>query len=368
VQFACQIDEVPAARGLPRKDLRRLDRGAQLALVAAADALAQAGELTQEPDRRAVIVGTGLGGLSSFDAEAELYRTKGLGRVNPFAVPATMPNAAAAHLSRFFGAEGPALTVTSACAAGGVALGEALRVVSTGEADVVLAGGTEAPLSEMTFAAFTRTEAMSRRNDDPAAASRPFDADRDGFVMGEGAGFFVLEAWEHALARGAPIIGEVLGYGHTSDAYHIVAPRPDGLVASRAMRIAIAAAGLHPADIAHVNAHGTSTPVNDEAEATALHQAFGGALPPVTSVKGTIGHLLGAAGAVEAAVALVSANRGVVTPVANHETLDPMIELDVVAKAPRLVEPGPALSNSFAFGGHNVSLVLGPGPADPIDP
>jgi 3-oxoacyl-[acyl-carrier-protein] synthase II len=281
--------------------------------------------------------------------------------VSPFFVPMMMPNAAAGMISIRFGFTGPALCISTACAAGANAIGEGVRMVRDGSAEVVIAGATEAPVTPLTVSAFARMGAMSTRNDDPSRASRPFDAARDGFVIAEGAGFTVLETLEHALARGAKIHGEVLGYGRNADAHHITAPVPGGAGAAACMQLALDDAGLDSSAIGHVNAHGTSTPLNDATEAEAIRKVFGDVPPPVTSTKGVTGHLIGAAGAVEALAALQAARTGLVPPTANHHRLgDDVPEIDVVHGEARPVDPAPAISNSFGFGGHNASLVLVP--------
>jgi 3-oxoacyl-[acyl-carrier-protein] synthase II len=252
---------------------------------------------------------------------------------------------------------GPNLCVATACAAGSNAVGEGVRLIRDGTADVVLAGGAEAVITPIAISAFARMGALSGRHDEPERASRPFDVDRDGFVMGEGAAFVVLERLDRALARGADIYGEVTGYGRNADAYHITAPSPGGSGAAACMQLALDDAGLSPAGVGHVNAHGTSTPLNDVSEAEAIVKVFGDAPPPVTSTKGVIGHLVGAAGAVEVVASFLALRDGVVPPTANHERTDPEIALDVVAGSAR-ERQGPVLSNSFGFGGHNATLVL----------
>jgi 3-oxoacyl-[acyl-carrier-protein] synthase II len=271
-----------------------------------------------------------------------------------------MPNATAGVISMRFGFTGPAFCIATACAAGTNAIGEGARLIRDGSADVVVAGGTEYPLTQITVAAFARMGALSTRNDEPALASRPFDAARDGFVMAEGAGFVVLESLERAQSRGVHVHGEVAGYGRNSDAYHITAPSPGGAGAASCMQMALDDAGLGPRDVVHINAHGTSTDLNDAAEAEAVRKVFGDAAPPITSSKGVFGHMIAGAGAAEAIVALCSIREGVVPPTANLEHLGDDIGLDVVAGSPREVGSGPALSNSFGFGGHNATLVLTP--------
>ena len=359
VPFGCEVRDFDAADYLGHKEARRADRVTQLAVGAAADALADAGEIDADPARCGVVGGTGIGGLRTQEAEERVLFEKGPSRVTPLLVPMMMPNAAAAYIAMRQGWTGPNLCIATACAAGGHAIGEAFRLVRDGSADVVIAGGAECAISPVALAAFARMGALSGRADDPERASRPFDADRDGFVMGEGAAFVVLERWDRAAARGARIRGEVLGYGRNADAFHLTAPAPGGGGAVACMELALEDAGLTAADIGHVNAHGTSTPLNDAAEAEAIGKVFGAGAVPVTATKGVTGHLIGAAGAAEAVVALLALGEGVVPPVANYETPDPELTVDVVATSARPHDGRPVLSNSFGFGGHNASLVLG---------
>ena len=360
VGFACEVRGFDPVAYLGPKEARQADRAAQLGFAAAADALADAGTVDVDPSRCGVVAGTGVGGLSTQEEEERVMFERGPTRVSPRLVPMMMANATAALVGMKHGWTGPNVCIATACAAGTHAVGEGLRLVRDGSADVVLAGGSEAAVTPVALAAFARMGALSTRRDAPALASRPFDVERDGFVMGEGAAFLVLERWDLAVARGARIYGEILGYGRNSDAYHITAPAPGGGGAVACMELALADAGLRPSDIGHVNAHGTSTPLNDAAEAEALVKVFGGSPPPVTSVKGVTGHLIGAAGATEAVASFLALRDGVVPPTANHETTDPEITLDVVADAPRTLGQWPVLSNSFGFGGHNATIVLGP--------
>ena len=361
VPFACEVVDFDPGQYLGHKEARRADRVAQLGFAAACDALEHAGELDVDPGRCGVVAGTGVGGLWTQEQEEHILWEKGPSRVSPFLVPMMMPNATAALVAMNRGFRGPNFCVTTACAAGTHAVGEAARLIREGSADVVVAVGSEAAITPIAMASFARMGALSGRVEDPQRASRPFDADRDGFVMGEGAGCLILERWDHAEARGASILAEVLGYGRNSDAHHITAPSPDGSGAVACMELALEDAGLAPSDIGHVNAHGTSTPLNDAAEAEAMVKVFAGSPPPVTSIKGVTGHLIGAAGAVEAVVAIMSLTEGVVPPTANHDRTDPALDIDVVAGAPRACR-GPVLSNSFGFGGHNATLVLGARP------
>ena len=359
VRFACEVKDFDPAAYLGPKESRRVDRVAQLGFTSAMDALKDAGEPGADPARCAVVGGTGIGGLITLEEQEKVLLERGASRVTPFLVPMMMANATPAIIAMHLGWTGPNLCVATACAAGTHALGEGARLVRDGTADVVLAGGTEAVVTSLAVAAFARMGALSGRHDDPERASRPFDAGRDGFVMGEGAAFLVLERYDRAVARGARIHGEILGYGRNADAYHITAPSPGGAGAAACMQLAIEDAGLTADVIGHINAHGTSTPLNDASEAEAIVKVFGESPPPVTSTKGVTGHLIGAAGAIEAAACLLSMRDGVVPPTANHEHTDPDIHIDVVAGSARQVR-GPALSNSFGFGGHNATLILGP--------
>ena len=358
ITFAGEVRDFDAVEYFGPKEARRQDRVTQLGFGAAADALGDAGELGADPSRCAVIIATGVGGLHTLEENERLYFEKGPSRVSPFFVPMMMPNATAGVVAMQLGWTGPNLCVATACAAGAHAIGEGVRLIRDGTADVVMAGGTEAAVTPLTIAAFARMGALSSRNDAPERASRPFDADRDGFVIGEGAGCVVLEPLQRARARGATIYGEVAGYGRNADAYHITAPSPGGAGAAVCMQLALEDAGMEPSSIGHVNAHGTSTPLNDAAEAEAVRKVFGDAPPVVTSTKGVTGHLIGAAGAVEAVAALLSVREGIVPPTANLERVGDDIELDVVAGSPREIGVKPAISNSFGFGGHNASLVL----------
>ena len=364
VTFACEIRDFDPDAYISAKEGAHLDRVTKLGYAAAADALAQAGELGADPARVAVVAGTGVGGLLTLEDQIAKYVGKGALRVSPFLVPMMMSNATAAFIALRHGFTGPNFCVVTACAAGANAVGEAARLVRDGDADVAIAGGAESSITEVGLAAFSRMGALSRRKDDPSHASRPFDKDRDGFVMGEGAGFLVLEDWDRAVARGARIYGGIAGYGRNTDAFHITAPAPGGEGAVRCMQLAIEDAGMVPGDIGHVNAHGTSTPLNDAAEAEAILKVFGGSSPPVTSVKGATGHLIGAAGAVEAVASVLALDHGELFPTANHVEPDAGVgPLDVVHGSVRTLGPGAALSNSFGFGGHNASLVIIPAPA-----
>lgn len=361
VTFACEVpDAFDPEPYFGPKDVRRQDRVTHLGFAAAADAIEDAGDLNADPARCAVIAATGIGGLQTLEENAKTYFDRGPSRVSPFFVPMMMPNATAGVISMRYGFTGPLLCIATACAAGTNAIGEGARLIRDGTSDIVVAGGTEYPLTQITVAAFARMGALSTRNDDPTAASRPFDTARDGFVIAEGAGFLVLERLDRAQNRGVRVYGEVSGYGRNADAYHITAPSPGGAGAAACMIQALDDAGTGAADIGHINAHGTSTDLNDAAEAEAIRKVFGDSAPPVTSSKGVFGHMIAGAGAAEAVVALRSISTGLVPPTANLEQLGDDIGLDVVAGAPRDIGPAPVVSNSFGFGGHNATLVLTP--------
>ncbi|MCT2581972.1 beta-ketoacyl-[acyl-carrier-protein] synthase family protein [Actinophytocola gossypii] len=360
VRFGCAVRGLADVGLIPPKESRRMDPFARFGVTAALSAYRDAGSPSPDPRRTAIVVGNAVGGRQTTDAESGNYFRHGPQRVNPLLPLVSMPNAAAALLAMRLGWHGPALTIATTCASGVDAIGHAMLMLRDHRADVVIAGGAESTLSPVTLAAFANLNAVSARFEEPELASRPFDVDRDGFVMGEGAGFVVLERADDARARGARTYGLVAGYGSTADAHHLAMPLPDGSAAVTAMQEAIADAGLDPSDIAHVNAHGTSTQQNDRAEANALTKVFGPGGPPVTSTKSVIGHLIGAAGAVEAIAAVLTNQHAVVPPTANHERLEPGMEIDVVHREPRSITPGPALSNSFGFGGHNACLVVTP--------
>jgi 3-oxoacyl-[acyl-carrier-protein] synthase II len=358
VRIGCEVHDFDATAYVGPKEARRMDRVTQLGLAAAVDALADAGDPGADPARSAVILGTGIGGLITLEEQIGVYAEKGAGRVSPFLVPMMMTNATAGTVAMQLGWTGPNLCISTACAASAHAVGEAARLIRDETSDVVMTGGSESCMTPVAISAFARMTALSGRNDDPEHASRPFDAARDGFVMGEGAAALVLERWDRAVARGAHIYGEIVGYGRNADAYHITAPSPGGEGAAACMQLALDDAGLSPADVSHVNAHGTSTPLNDAAEAEAIRKVFGEAAPPVTSTKGVTGHLVGAAGATEAVACLLALHNGAVPPTANLEHIGDEIQLDIVSGEPRSITPTPALSNSFGFGGHNASLIF----------
>ena len=351
----------PAAL-LGRKEARRYDRYTQFAVAATLEALdhAKFAVTADESERVGAIIATGMGGIETFEAGAATLATAGASRVSPFFMPMMLPNMASGTVAIVTGAKGPNFCPTSACAASAHAVGEATEMIRRGWADVMIAGGAEAAVARLSIAGFNAMGALSRRNDDPTAASRPFDAERDGFVIGEGGAVLILESLPHAQARGAEILGEVVGYGTTDDANHMVQPAPGGAGAARAMRLALADAGLGPGDIDYVNAHGTSTQLNEKFETEALKAAFGDDAyrVPISSTKSMTGHLLGAAGALEAAISLLAMRDGFVPPTINQTTPDPDCDLDYVPNAGRAAEVRHAMSNSMGFGGHNVSLVL----------
>jgi 3-oxoacyl-[acyl-carrier-protein] synthase II len=360
VTFACPVPEFDIAAYCTRRDLRRMDRAALLALAAAVDAVAAATiDWPSDPTRVGVALGTGMGGLAATEEGMRSYGAA-LANVPAYSAAQVMANSAAARLAIRFGIQGPVLTYAASCASGAVAIGEAALKIRYGELDLVLAGGVDSAITPAIMTTFANAGALSRRNDAPGNASRPFDADRDGFVMGEGAAILVLERWDRAAARGAPILGELAGYCSNSDAFHIVAPLGSGAMAADCMRQAVSDAGVSLADIGHVNAHGTSTVLNDRAEALALTACFGDRCPPVTAPKGVIGHLVGGAGAVEAAITLTIIENGVVPPIANFTKTDIDGAVDLVNGEPRVIDRSPGLSNSFGFGGHNACLVLLP--------
>ncbi|HEY4929687.1 MAG TPA: beta-ketoacyl-ACP synthase II [Acidimicrobiales bacterium] len=337
------------------KDARNHDRFAQFSVAVADMALADAGELDADPGRSGVIMGTGVGGLQTLETQILVYGEKGARRVSPRLVPMMMSNAGAAGVSMRIGWHGPSETVITACAAGAHSIAHAARLVASGRCDVAIGGAAEAGMTNVGIAAFANMTALSTTGN-----SRPFDVRRDGFVMTEGAGALVLEDWERAVARGARIYGELAGAASTADAHHITAPAPGGSGAAACMQLAMDDAGIDAAQVAHINAHGTSTPLNDQAESDAIGKVFGSEPPPVTSIKGATGHGLGASGALEAVAAVLTITHASIPPTVGYEQPDPEIHLDIVTGTGRSWEPGPILSNSFGFGGHNGCLVIVP--------
>ena len=364
VKFACEVKGFDPAQFLDKKEIRRYDLFAQFAIGAAEQAVADACLATSwdtvNLKRVGVLIGTGTGGLQTFEENCRALFEKGPSRVSPFFVPMYMPNVAAALISMRYGAKGPNYCTVSACASSAHSVGDALEIIRNDKADIMIAGGAEAAITPLAVASFANMKALSERNDDPATASRPFDKDRDGFVMGDGAGVLVLEEWDHARRRGAKIYAEVTGYGMTADAHHITAPAPDGSGAQEAMRLAMKSAGLRLDQVGYINAHGTSTPHGDAAETAAVKAVFGEQARKLVfgSTKSMTGHLLGAAGALEAAVCALVVQRGTIPPTINQFTPDPACDLDSAPNkgVKRPVEV--ALSNSFGFGGHNVTLAI----------
>ena len=361
-RFACEVRNFTPDRVMDRKDAKRMDRFAQFAVVAADEALKNAGlDLAAEDlDRIGAVVGSGIGGMETFESQHTILRERGPGRVSPFFIPMMISDMGAGQVSLQFGLRGPNFATVSACASGAHAIGEALRLLRAGDADVMVAGGSEATITPMALAGFSSARALSTRNDDPQRASRPFDLDRDGFVIGEGAGMIILETEDHARRRGAPLLCELGGYGASADAYHLTAPSEDGNGAARAMKRALMDAGIPAEDVDYINAHGTSTPAGDPAEVRAVKTLFGDHARRLmmSSTKSMTGHLLGAAGGLEAVVTALTLARGIVPPTTNLEKPDPQCDLDFVPNQARQRPVKAALSNSFGFGGHNVTLAM----------
>lgn len=362
-RVAGEVKEFEAERSLPPKEARRTDRFIQFAVVAAMQAL-QAARLELTPavvERTAVVIGSALGGVETFEAGVETLQARGPGRVSPFLIPMFLADMAGGYVAILTGARGPNFATLSACASGANAIGEAARMIREERADIALAGGSEAPLTRTVIAGFAALQALSRRNDEPETASRPFDRTRDGFVIAEGAAVLVLESEDYARQRGAPILAEVFGYGTTADAYHIVQPCLDGSGAVAAMKSALDDAGLITRDIDYINAHGTSTPLNDTVETAAIKQLFGSrqAVPPVSSTKALTGHLLGAAGALEAAICVLALQHQMIPPTWHLREPDPECDLDYVPNQPRAASLRYVMTNAFGFGGHNAVVILG---------
>ena len=363
VRFACELKGFDPLQYMERKEAKRADWYTQYAVAAAVQAMRDAGldnGSPGDPDRMGVIVGSGIGGLKSFEEQHDVYRERGQTKISPFFIPMFIADIAAGIVSMRFNAKGPNYATVSACATSAHAIGDAFRTIQYGDADVMITGGSEATVTPMAIGGFANMKALSERNETPATASRPFDATRDGFVMGEGAGIVILEELEHARARGAKIYGEIVGYGATGDAYHLTAPAPDGEGAQRAMRRALSDAGLDVEDIQYINAHGTSTPANDLNETKAIKAVFGDFAKEinVSSTKSATGHMLGAAGAVEFIVCVHAVRECVVPPTINYSTPDPELDLNFTPNSAAKRDVRAALSNSFGFGGHNVSLAV----------
>ena len=363
VRFGGEVKNFSPEPVVDTKSARRMDRYSQFAMVAADQAVKDSGaDLARlDPFRVGVILGTGIGGLAEFEVGYSTLKARGPDRVSPFTIAKMIANSGAGNISIRYGLRGPNTTVSTACSSAAHAIGDAMRQIAYGFADVMVTGGTEAAITDMGVTGFVACRALSERNDDPPRASRPFDKDRDGFVLSEGAGVLILEEYERARARGAPIYCEVLGCGNTADAYHITAPHEDGIGAAEAMRLAVKEAGWNPSDVQYINAHGTSTPLGDVAETKAIKKVFGDHARRlmISSTKSMIGHLLGASGGVEAIACAMSLRHGVLHPTINLVNPDPECDLDYVPNVPREARVRRVLSNSFGFGGHNCSLALG---------
>ena len=361
-RFAAEVKGFDPVALFSTREARKMDRFTQFAVAVAMEALDQSGLKidASNRDRVGVVIGTGIGGIGTLLDQADVMRERGPERVSPFLVPMMISDSAPGMLAIRFGARGPNMALATACASGNNAIGEALEMIRRGAADVMIAGGSEAALVPVAMAGMNVMTALSTRNEDPETASRPFDKDRDGFLMGEGAGILILESLEHAQARGATILGEVSGYGTTDDAHHISAPAENGAGAAIAMRLAVENANLSLSDIGYINAHGTSTPLNDKSETAAIKTVFGEQAYniPVSSTKSMTGHLLGASGAIEAVFCLLAIREEVLPPTINYHTPDPDCDLDYVPNQPRKASPRHVMSNSFGFGGHNATLIF----------
>jgi len=361
-QIAGEVLDFKPEDFIDRKEAKHMDRFTQFAMASAAMAVADANINLDDVDRDrlGVVMGVGIGGISTFEEQHTLLNTKGPGRISPFFVPMIITNIAAGQIAIAYGAKGYNTTVVTACASATNAIGEAFRIIKDGRADIMFTGGAEAAVTPLSLAGFCAMKALSTRNDDPKAASCPFDAKRDGFVMGEGAGVLIVESLEHAIKRGAHIYGEIIGYGATCDAYHITAPAPEGEGAARAMSEALEDAGVSPERVDYINAHGTSTPYNDKFETMAIKAVFGehAYKIPISSTKSMTGHLLGATGAIEAMVSVLAIQDSFVPPTINYETPDPDCDLDYVPNKGRTANIEYAMSNSFGFGGQNAVLLF----------
>ncbi|MFZ5986907.1 MAG: beta-ketoacyl-ACP synthase II [Bacillota bacterium] len=360
-KVAAEMKDFDPTQYIDKKEAKRMDRYSQYALAASKMAVEMSGiDLEKIDDYRfGVVVGSGIGGIETFEDQHEIFKEKGPGRVSPFFIPMMISNMAAGLIAIQFGAKGFNECVTTACATSTNAIGDAFKVIQRGDADIMITGGAEASITPMAFAGFCSMKAMST-TEDPALACRPFDAERNGFVMGEGAGILVIEELEHALKRGANIIAEIVGYGCTNDAYHITAPAPEGAGGARCMKMAVDDAGIRPDEVNYINAHGTSTEYNDKYETAAIKTVFGehARKLPVSSTKSMTGHLLGAAGAVEAIITALSIKDGFMPPTINYKTPDPECDLDYVPNTGRKADINYALSNSLGFGGHNATIAL----------
>ncbi|HEY8344590.1 MAG TPA: beta-ketoacyl-ACP synthase II [Bacillota bacterium] len=361
-KIGAEVKDFDPTQYLEKKEIRRMDRFAQFAVAASKQALEDSGlKITEENAHRiGVLIGSGIGGMKTFEDQTRVLLEKGPNRVSPFFIPMMIADMASGQVSIHTGARGPNLAAVTACASSTHAIGEAYRIIKYGDADVMIAGGAEAAITALSYAGFSAAGALSTRNDQPTKASRPFDRERDGFVMGEGAATIILEELEAAKARGAKIYGEIVGYGLTGDAYHITSPHPEGIGAAEAMRQAIKDAGWRPEEVDYINAHGTSTEANDRLETIAIKKALGehAYQVAISSTKSMTGHLLGAAGAIEAVAVLLALQRGIIPPTINYENEDPACDLDYVPNKARKQEITRALSNSLGFGGHNGTLAF----------
>ncbi|MDL1901213.1 beta-ketoacyl-ACP synthase II [Anaerolineae bacterium CFX9] len=368
VHFGGEVKNFDPDEIFGRRESRRSDRVTQLALFAAEQAVADSGIVINEDNRYdvAVVVGSGIGGIQSIFDSIKAFIERGSRSVSPLMVPMMLPDAPSSRISMTYGTRGPNFAISTACATGNNCIGEATEIIRRGKATIALAGSSEAGLVEVALASFNNMTAISRRNEEPERASRPFDIDRDGFVVAEGAAILVLEEYEHAKARGAKIYAEILGYGHTSDAYHVTAPLETGEGAAKAIELALKDAGLTAADIDYINAHGTSTPLNDKSETLAIKRALGEQAYeiPISSTKSVTGHLMGAAGAVEAVFSIMAMNEGFIPPTVNLETPDPACDLNYTPNVGVRHNIDVAMSNSFGFGGHNAVLIFGKAPAN----
>jgi len=362
VKFGCELKGFDPLQYMDRKEVKRNDVFTQMALAASVQAMADAGfsDGGYDPENTGVIIGSGIGGLKVFEAQHDVYRERGPGKISAFFIPMFIPDMAAGVVSIRFNAKGPNYATVSACATSAHAIGDAYRTIQYGDADVMITGGSEAAITPMAIGGFANMQALSENNDDYQHASRPFDKERDGFVMGEGAGIVILEDLEHARRRGARIYAEVAGYGMTGDAYHITQPAPEGEGAQRSMRRALKDAGIGPADVQYINAHGTSTPYNDQNETRAIKAVFGDEAYKVhvSSTKSATGHTLGAAGGLEFAICTLAVRDGMIPPTINYQTPDPECDLNYVPNQALKKDVDVAVSNSFGFGGHNVTLAV----------
>jgi 3-oxoacyl-[acyl-carrier-protein] synthase II len=360
-KIECEVKDFDPTEFMEQRDARRSDRFTQYAVAAAVEGAEKAGwngDVPFERERVGVIIGSGIGGIETLEAQHRVLLERGPSKMSPFTVPLLMINGAAGSVAMRLGLNGPNWAGVSACATGAHSIGEAAQMIRNGLADAMVAGGSEAPITPLAFGAFACMGALSRRNDDPTRASRPFDADRDGFVIAEGGAVLFLEEWDAALARGAEILAELVGYSATCDAFHLTQPDPEGAGATRAMKLAIEDAGVTTKDVGYINAHGTSTPFNDKIESLAIRNVFGADAPPVSSTKSATGHLTGAAGAIEAVFSVLALTTSTLPPTINQETPDPECDLDYIPNSARNEKVDYVLSNSFGFGGHNACLLF----------